>query len=110
MTARPEFDQPPTTDEFPTFSISTILPNFLYLGPELTLPEHVAELQDLGVRRILNLAAECDDDQGLQLRQAFRYIKIPMRDIVEEENVKVGVRKACEILGAYTMDTDEPRH
>ncbi|KAJ7641449.1 hypothetical protein FB45DRAFT_357852 [Roridomyces roridus] len=38
-TARP--DDPPTTEEpFPEFTISTILPNFLFLGPELTTPEH----------------------------------------------------------------------
>ncbi|KAJ7075641.1 hypothetical protein B0H15DRAFT_866171 [Mycena belliarum] len=97
-TARP--DDPPTTEEpFPEFSISTILPNFLFLGPELTTPEHVAELQGLGVRRILNIAAECDDDHGLHLRTVFeKYNKIPMRDTVEEENIARGVREVCEIL------------
>jgi len=82
------------------FTVSTILPNFLYLGPDLTAPEHVEELQGLGVKRILNIAAECDDDQGLNLRQVFdRYYKIPMRDTVEEENVARGVKEVCEILG-----------
>jgi hypothetical protein len=82
------------------FSISTILPNFLYLGPELTDPEHVEELQGLGVKRILNIAAECDDDNGLKLRDVFdKYYKIPMRDIVEEENIVRGVKDVCEILG-----------
>ncbi|KAJ7719618.1 hypothetical protein DFH07DRAFT_898692 [Mycena maculata] len=97
-TARP--DDPPTTEEpFPEFSISTILPNFLFLGPELTTPAHVAELRGLGVRRILNIAAECDDDQGLHLRTMFeKYVKIPMRDTVEEENIARGVREVCEIL------------
>ncbi|KAJ7631901.1 hypothetical protein DFH06DRAFT_1101372 [Mycena polygramma] len=97
-TARP--DDPPTTEEpFAEFAISTILPNFLFLGPELTTPEHVAELQSLGVRRILNIAAECDDDHGLQLRTVFeKYVKIPMRDTVEEENIARGVREVCEIL------------
>ncbi|KAJ7146011.1 hypothetical protein C8R44DRAFT_690200 [Mycena epipterygia] len=96
-TARP--DDPPTTEEpFPEFSISTILPNFLFLGPELTTPAHVAELQALGVRRILNIAAECDDDHGLGLREVFKYVKIPMRDTVEEENIARGVREVCEIL------------
>ncbi|KAJ7756164.1 hypothetical protein B0H16DRAFT_693693 [Mycena metata] len=96
-TARP--DDPPTTEEaFPDFAISTILPNFLFLGPELTTPAHVAELQSLGVRRILNIAAECDDDHGLHLRTVFKYVKIPMRDTVEEENIARGVRQVCEIL------------
>jgi hypothetical protein len=96
-------EQPPTTEEpFPVFTISTILPNFLYLGPELTAPEHVEELQELGVRRILNIAAECDDDHGLHLKDVFeRYVKIPMRDTVEEENIAKGVREVCEIIGAF---------
>ncbi|KAI5118630.1 hypothetical protein M0805_006997 [Coniferiporia weirii] len=99
-TARPELDQPPTTEEpLPTFTVSSILPNFLYLGPEPASPEHVEELQSLGVRRILNIAIECDDDQGLRLKEKFeRYTRIPMRDIVEEENVARSVREACEAL------------
>lgn len=103
-TARPDLDNPPTTEEsFPVFTISTILPNFLYLGPELTTQEHVEELQELGVKRILNIAAECDDDQGLGLKQAFdKYYKIPMRDTVEEENIARGVREVCEILGSFS--------
>jgi hypothetical protein len=101
-TARPELDPPTTEEAFPVFSISTILPNFLYLGPELTDPEHVEELQDLGVKRILNIAAECDDDNGLMLKEVFdKYYKIPMRDIVEEENIARGVKEVCEILGTH---------
>ncbi|KAI0830191.1 hypothetical protein BC628DRAFT_1408349 [Trametes gibbosa] len=99
-TARPESSQPPTTEEpFPVFAVSTILPNFLFLGPELTTEEHVDELLSLGVKRILNIAAECDDDHGLRLRERFdRYIRIPMRDTVEEDNITRGVREVCEIL------------
>ena len=99
QTARP----PPTTptSEIPAFSISCILPNFLFLGPELTSEDNVRELQGLGVKRILNLAAECDpDDHGLSLRDSFeRYVKIAMRDTVEEENIGRGVREVCECLG-----------
>ncbi|KAI0298992.1 hypothetical protein B0F90DRAFT_1631918 [Multifurca ochricompacta] len=99
-TARPDLSAPPTTEEaLPTFTVSTILPNFLYLGSEITAEEHVRELESLGIRRILNIAAECDDDHGLGLRQRFeRYVKIPMRDTVEEENIVGGVREACEVL------------
>ncbi|PPQ77886.1 hypothetical protein CVT25_015373 [Psilocybe cyanescens] len=100
VTARPDLDPPTTEEAFPVFTISTILPNFLFLGPELTTPEHVAELQALGVKRILNIAAECDDDHGLKLREVFdKYYKIPMRDTVEEENIAKGVREVCDILG-----------
>ncbi|EGN94885.1 hypothetical protein SERLA73DRAFT_187970, partial [Serpula lacrymans var. lacrymans S7.3] len=99
-TARPDSDQPPTTEEaFPVFMVSTILPNFLYLGPELTLPEHVEELKALGIKRILNIAAECDDDHGLRLREVFeRYVRIPMQDTVEEDNISRGLREACDVL------------
>lgn len=98
-TARPDMDPPTTEDAFPVFTVSTILPNFLYLGPELTTPEHVKELRDLGVKRVLNIAAECDDDMGLGLRQAFRYCKIPMRDTVEEDGIAKGVSEACNFIG-----------
>ena len=104
-TARPDLEQPPTTeDPFPEFTISTILPNFLYLGPELTSPEHVDALLSLGVKRIVNIAAECDDDHGLNLRQRFeRYTHIPMRDTVEEDNITRGVRDVCAILGECVL-------
>ena len=104
-TARPDLSAPPSTeDAIPRFAVSTILPNFLYLGPEITAEEHVRELETLGVRRILNIAAECDDDHGLGLRQRFeRYVKIPMRDTVEEDNIFHGVREACNALGAFSI-------
>lgn len=80
--------------------VSTILPSFLYLGPEITTRQDVEALQALGVRRILNVAFECDDDEGLGLRQEFdRYLKIPMRDTVEESGVGKGIRDACDFLG-----------
>jgi len=59
----------------------------------------VEELLSLGVKRILNLAIECDDDHGLHLRERFeRYIRIPMRDTVEEDNITQGVKEVCEHL------------
>jgi len=105
ITARPDLSAPPSTEEaIPTFTVSTILPNFLYLGPEITTEEDVRELETLGVRRILNIAAECDDDHGLRLRERFeRYVKIPMRDTVEEEHIVRGVREACEALGMSSV-------
>ena len=111
-TARPDLSASPSTeDAIPTFTVSTILPNFLYLGPEMTAEEHVLELQSLGVRRILNLAVECDDDNGLGLRRRFeRYVKIPMRDTVEEENVLLGVREACSVLGTSLLSSSTIRH
>jgi hypothetical protein len=99
------------------FIISTILPNFLYLGPEITTSEHAEQLVSLGVKRILNMAAECDDDLGLGSgspdsgnvnpnKYGFeRYLKIPMRDTVEEENISQGVRDVCQFLGAFPFVT-----
>ena len=103
-TARPD-DQPPTTEEpFPEFTVSTILPGFLFLGPELTTEEHVEKLKAHGVKRIVNIAIECDDDHGLHLRERFeKYVHIPMRDTVEEDNITRGVRDVCTILGEWLM-------
>jgi hypothetical protein len=36
------------------------------------------------------------------LREQFeRYVRIPMRDTVEEENITKGVREVCDILGTF---------
>ncbi|KIY65736.1 hypothetical protein CYLTODRAFT_445177 [Cylindrobasidium torrendii FP15055 ss-10] len=94
-TARP--DDPPTTEGQFTFTVSTILPGFLYLGPEPSSPDNLGELKTLGVRRILNIAAECDDELGLN-EMFERYVKIPMRDTVEEDNIARGMRQVCDIL------------
>ncbi|WVN86723.1 uncharacterized protein L203_101895 [Cryptococcus depauperatus CBS 7841] len=81
-----------------SFQISTILPSFLYLGPDITSEADVRALLDLGVKRILNVAIECDDDQGLRLKERFKYQRVPMRDIVEENGVGKGMRSACDFL------------
>lgn len=99
MTARPGgANGPEPTSPAPVFTISTILPSFLYLGPELIKEEHATELEGLGVKRILNIAIECDDDAGLRLRDRFKYVRIPMRDTVEEVNVSKAMKEVCEIL------------
>lgn len=66
----------------------------------MSAPEHVTEVRALGVRRVLNMAIECEDEHGYA-RSFARYYKIPMRDTVEEENVKNGVREACQFLGEF---------
>jgi hypothetical protein len=85
------------------FTVSPILPNFLFLGPEVALPKHVAELQALGIKRILNVAIECDDNLGLDLKTNFiRYCRIPLKDHIEEENVGDFLRKSCDFLGMFS--------
>lgn len=82
------------------FIVSTILPGFLFLGPEITNDEDVAALRRMGVKRILNVAMECEDGAGMGLRETFeRYLKIPMRDTVEESGVGKGMRDSCDFLG-----------
>jgi hypothetical protein len=82
------------------FIVSTILPSFLYLGPEIVTPDDVEKLKKMGVKRILNVAIECDDDESLGLKKVFeRYLKVPMRDIVEESGVGRGMRESCDFLG-----------
>lgn len=100
------FLSPPPSSEAPetpeSFIVSTILPNFLYLGPEISAPEHAAELHALGVKRVLNMAIECEDEDGLA-RGFEKYHRIPMRDTVEEENIKKGVREVCQFLGTFNF-------
>jgi hypothetical protein len=105
-TDSPASDIPPTAGlttargAIAPFIVSTILPHFLFLGPEITSDEDIEELRRLGVKRILNVAIECDDDGGLRLRERFdRYLRVPMRDIVEESGVGKGMRDACDFLG-----------
>lgn len=87
------------------FVVSTILPSFLYLGPEITSREEVDALVKLGVKRILNVAFECDDDDELRLKERFeRYLKLPMRDMVEESGVAKGMRDSCKFLGKWAFN------
>ncbi|KAG2185222.1 hypothetical protein INT44_002012, partial [Umbelopsis vinacea] len=79
-------DSPPVSYEETQFVVSEIVPGFLFVGPEITSLEHIQILQEKAVRRILNMAEECDDDvPGLQ--DTFIYKKIPARDTVDMRNV-----------------------
>lgn len=92
-------DSPPSTSTSPTgFIVSTIIPGFLYLGPDPTLPSEEQQLHDVGVKRILNMAVECEDELGLASR-FDEYRKVGMRDCVEEVGVTKGLAEACAFLG-----------
>lgn len=99
---------PPTTtpdsDARPeAFSVSTILPSFLYLGPDPSLPEHAEELAALGIKRVLNMAVECQDELNLVERLGLGesgYRKVGIRDSVEEMGVAKGLKEAVDFLGA----------
>ena len=92
----------PARNAVAPFIVSTILPSFLYLGPEISSKEEIEELKKMGVKRVLNVAMECEDNQGLGLVKEFeKYHKIPMRDIVEETGVNKYMREACDFLSKF---------
>ncbi|KAF9926307.1 hypothetical protein BGZ65_007336 [Modicella reniformis] len=76
--------------------ISCILPGFLYLGPEIVNEAQVAELDRLGVKRILNMATECED-LLVSNREGMEYHKIGVYDHIEAD-VSAGLLKAVEII------------
>src|SRR5205807_1779707 len=79
------------------FVVSTIIPEFLFIGPEITKEEEVKTLKDKGIRRILNMAFECEDYLGL--KETFdRYLKLNVKDSVEED-VEKGLKVAVDFIG-----------
>lgn len=79
--------------------ISCILPGFLYLGPEIVTKSQVQELDQLGVKRILNMATECEDVLVAD-RPGMEYHKIGVYDNVEAD-VSAGLLQAVDIIGKY---------
>lgn len=80
-----------------TFQVSVIIPGFLYLGPEPLQEEDVEELESVGIKRILNVATECDTQD--RWRGRFEKIaSIPMRDSLAEPNVQARFEEACSLL------------
>ncbi|CAG8517833.1 16501_t:CDS:2 [Racocetra fulgida] len=75
---------PPVTHPEIAFVVSTIIPNFLYLGPEISKQEEVEELESKGIKRILNMAFECSDTLGLN-EKFDQYLKLDVKDSVEED-------------------------
>lgn len=74
-----------------SFTVSTILPGFLFLGPEPSTWDHVEELKGLGVRRIVNLAMECGpDDWGLGLDSAASHPTTTKGETVGEKELEAG--------------------
>ncbi|WFD25389.1 hypothetical protein MNAN1_000357 [Malassezia nana] len=83
------------------FDVSTIVPGRLYVGPDVQKPSDVEELQQLGIRAVLNTALE-SDDMGAPY-QALRahiteYLHLPMCDAVEAVDVQTSLREACAFI------------
>ncbi|CAG8462115.1 10845_t:CDS:2 [Ambispora gerdemannii] len=90
-TSSPQVTHPETV-----FIVSTIFPDFLFLGPEITKQEEVDELKEKGVKRILNMAFECEDVLGLN-QQFENYLKLNIKDSVEED-VESGLKIAIDFI------------
>ncbi|KAG0026160.1 hypothetical protein BGZ82_009615 [Podila clonocystis] len=95
-----DYDQEEEDENKGEQEISCILPNFLYLGPEIVTEAQVQELQSLGVQRVLNMAQECED-KVLVCKEQFEYHKIGVYDHVEAD-VSAGLLKAVEIIASST--------
>ncbi|ORY95100.1 hypothetical protein BCR41DRAFT_375926 [Lobosporangium transversale] len=78
--------------------ISCILPNFLYLGPEILHQSQVDELDRLGVKRVLNMATECED-QLVANREGMEYHKIGVYDHIDAD-VSAGLMQAVDIIAS----------
>ncbi|KAF9578041.1 hypothetical protein BGW38_006386 [Lunasporangiospora selenospora] len=78
--------------------ISCILPNFLYLGPEIVTESQAQELERLGVKRILNMATECED-RVVADRPGMEYFKVGVYDRVDAD-VSEGLMQAVNIIAS----------
>lgn len=83
------------------FLISTIIPGFIFLGPEPQNEEDVEQLKRLGIHHILNMALEIDE--GILANRFEKYVKIPMRDFVDETGVQGRIDEACGLLGEISI-------
>ncbi|KAF9919113.1 hypothetical protein BX616_001523 [Lobosporangium transversale] len=84
--------------------ISMIIDNFLYLGGELVEEEQIEELQRLGIKRVLNMAANCDDELWVRRfnsaeENAAAYLKVGLLDHVDQD-LKEGLEKAIKFIGS----------
>ena len=95
---------PKTALSLPSFTVSTIIPNLLYLGPAPYTFEHLEELvgSSFNIKEVINMAVECEDEGGLIERtmkeRGGGYSKIGLRDFVEEVGVQGAIERGCKIL------------
>ncbi|KAI9321450.1 hypothetical protein BX666DRAFT_2104040 [Dichotomocladium elegans] len=74
----------PRTETDFEFVISEVIPGFLYVGPEIETTDQAAQLEMRHIRRVLNMAEECNDEV---LTDSIVYRKISARDTVEMKNI-----------------------
>ena len=71
-----------------TFNPSSILDDFLILGPDLfsqSSPEVLSFIKDHQITHVLNMAKECQPDPQLQINTLVEYKHFEVKDSVDEE-------------------------
>ncbi|KAF9428789.1 hypothetical protein BGZ94_001060 [Podila epigama] len=79
--------------------VSEILPNFLYLGGELVEESQLEELESLGIGRVLNMAENCDDALVLDRWGGQGYLKVGLRDHVDQD-LRDGLDRAIQFISS----------
>ncbi|KAG0273995.1 hypothetical protein BGZ95_010199 [Linnemannia exigua] len=79
--------------------VSMILPDFLYLGGELVEEDQIEELEKLGIKRVLNMAVNCDDGLWVQRYGRSGYLKVGLRDHVDQD-LKDGLDEAIKFIAS----------
>ncbi|KAI9244922.1 hypothetical protein EDC94DRAFT_699642 [Helicostylum pulchrum] len=89
-------DTSPRTESDFGFIISEIIPGFLFVGPEIENTEHANQLDTRFIRRVLNMAEECQDE-GVD-KQRLMYHKISARDTLEMKNIELVMMEAVQFI------------
>lgn len=91
-------DASPRTESDFSFIISEIIPGFLFVGPEIETLDHANQLHVRHIKRVLNMAEECQDE-GLDDQQQLIYHKISARDTLEMKNIELVMMEAVQFIG-----------
>ena len=78
--------------------VSMILDDFLYLGGELVKEDQISELEGLGIKRVLNMAENCDDELWIQRFGEDGYLKVGLLDHVDQDLMD-GLNEAIKFIG-----------
>ncbi|KAF8924489.1 hypothetical protein BGZ58_001731 [Dissophora ornata] len=79
--------------------VSMILDDFLYLGGELVEEDQISELEELGIKRVLNMAKNCDDELWIQRFGKDGYLKVGLLDHVDQD-LKDGLNEAIQFIAS----------
>ncbi|KAI9486434.1 MAG: hypothetical protein EXX96DRAFT_646249 [Benjaminiella poitrasii] len=89
----------PRTESDFDFVISEVIPGFLFVGPEIETSEQANQLVEVRhIKRVLNMAEECDDQGLMQFRDTLIYHKIAARDTLEMKNIELAMMEAVHFI------------